>query len=106
VLHHDEPLDVGTLARRASVEETTAVRVLRRLAERGALHPEPDPVDRRRLVLRLTVTGRTLLLSRTAAVNEVQDTLVAPLTADQRKRFAALSATVAGLISAEGRPLA
>lgn len=106
VLHHDEPLDVGTLARRASVEETTAVRVLRRLAERGALHREPDPVDRRRLVLRLTVTGRTLLLSRTAAVNEVQDTLVAPLTADQRKRFAALSATVAGLISAEGRPLA
>ncbi|MBA3367619.1 MAG: hypothetical protein H0T99_02905 [Geodermatophilaceae bacterium] len=25
VLHHDEPLDLGTLARRASVEETTAV---------------------------------------------------------------------------------
>ena len=105
VLHHDEPLDLGTLARRASVEETTAVRVLRRLTERGALHRTPDPLDRCGLLIRLTDSARALMFAHTPAVNEVQDTLVSTLTPVQRTRFARLSAVVAGLVTADGTPL-
>ncbi|MEU9348507.1 MarR family transcriptional regulator [Streptomyces sp. NPDC048278] len=106
VLHHDEPLTPGVLARRASVEETTAVRVLRRLAERGELLRAPDPRDARRVLLRLTDSGRALLLEHTTAVNEVQSTLVRPLSPPEAGRLARLSAQVAGLVTADGTPLA
>lgn len=102
VLHHDEPLDLGTLARLASVEQTTAVRMLRRLTESGDVDREPDTRDRRRVVLRLTPGGRELLLAHTPAVNEVQDALMAPLSTAERRRFAMLSAVVAGLVGVDG----
>jgi DNA-binding MarR family transcriptional regulator len=78
------------LGRLAAMDPATIQGVIKRLQQRGFIEREPDPGDRRRMVLRLTPAGRRTvddLLARTEAVNAE---LLAPLAPHEREQFRTL----------------
>jgi len=78
------------LGRLAAMDPATIQGVIKRLQQRGFIEREPDPGDRRRMVLRLTPEGRRTvddLLARTEAVNRE---LLAPLAPHEREQFRSL----------------
>lgn len=75
-------LDIRTAAQRASVEETTAVRIVMRLARTRLLRDSRDPNDARRTLLAPSETGMALRLSRRPATNSVERALADGLTVD------------------------
>jgi DNA-binding MarR family transcriptional regulator len=55
------PLTVGTLARHENVQPPSMTRTVNCLDERGMLVREPDPSDRRQVLLRVSGPGKELL---------------------------------------------
>jgi DNA-binding MarR family transcriptional regulator len=74
--------DQISLARAAGVDTSTTALILGNLEARGLISKEPDPDDRRRLMLCLTAGGRRQLTQARAAFLETQRRLVEPLGAD------------------------
>ena len=52
---------IGELAERLQIQHHSAVELVNRLAERDAVRREPDPDDRRGVLIRLTRRGEELL---------------------------------------------
>jgi DNA-binding MarR family transcriptional regulator len=71
--------DQISLARAAGVDTSTTALILGNLEARGLVSKEPDPDDRRRLMLCLTTAGRRRLTQTRAAFLETQQRLVEPL---------------------------
>lgn len=81
--------DQITLAGHAAIDRSNAARLAAGLEARGLLRRAVDPADRRARRLTLTMAGAALLGDAEAAVQAVQDDLLAPLAAEERVIFLA-----------------
>jgi len=89
VLDGGGPASQLAAAGRLGIDRTTMVAFLDTLEERGLVARRPDPDDRRRNVVVLTATGRSVLRDATRASDEAERRFLAPLTgpaADQLRR--------------------
>ena len=78
------------LGRHTGIDRSDVVATLNDLVERGLAERAPDPVDRRRNIVTLTERGATTLHRLDAVLDDVQDAVLAPLTAAERKTFVRL----------------
>jgi MarR family transcriptional regulator, lower aerobic nicotinate degradation pathway regulator len=84
------PSSQADLARRGNLDRSDVVVAINELAERGFVERTPDPDDRRRNVVRLTRTGVQQLRRMDRALDNVQDQLLAPLSAADRQALTRL----------------
>lgn len=87
VIAHLGSCDQTTIARKASLDTSTAGAVAFRLIERGWISVKPSPVDRRRNVLQLTPEGERAYLRIAAEATALTDELVAPLPPEERAQL-------------------
>lgn len=80
-------LDQRTLARTIGFDTSTIAGVVDRLERRALMQRHPDPDDRRVRRLALTPDGQALLAAVLPAMRRAQDRILAPLQADDRRRF-------------------
>lgn len=83
-------LDQSTLSREIYIDTSTVADVVDRLETRGLIKRRPSPDDRRLRLLYLTERGRSLLGDATVDVLEIQQWLLAPLSAKEQAQFMAL----------------
>jgi DNA-binding MarR family transcriptional regulator len=81
------PAFAAQLARVLLVTPPTMTRTLDALVERGLVERQPDPTNRRQVVLQLTPEGRALVERYEAIINAHLHTLIAPLPADRQERL-------------------
>ncbi|MBE1577083.1 MarR family winged helix-turn-helix transcriptional regulator [Amycolatopsis roodepoortensis] len=84
------PASQAMLGRRSGIHVSEMVATINELAERELVERAPDPADRRRNVISLTTAGRRQLRRLEKQLAGRQDELLAPLSADERKRLTAL----------------
>ncbi|MFC3451564.1 MarR family winged helix-turn-helix transcriptional regulator [Amycolatopsis speibonae] len=89
-LDESGPASQATLGRRSGIHVSEMVATINELAERELVERAPDPADRRRNVISLTAAGERQLRRLEKQLAERQDELLAPLSAAERERFAAL----------------
>jgi DNA-binding MarR family transcriptional regulator len=87
--------DQITLAGMAALDRSNAARLAAGLKARGLLHRAADPADCRARRLTLTPAGQALLRQAAAAVERVQEELLAPLAPAERRAFLAALARIA-----------
>lgn len=78
------------LGRHTGIDRSDVVATLNDLADSGLADRTPDPEDRRRNIVTLTRRGAAKLDRLDAVLDEVQDAVLAPLTASERKSFVRL----------------
>ncbi|MFC8828745.1 MarR family winged helix-turn-helix transcriptional regulator [Streptomyces sp. NPDC057137] len=88
------PSSQAELGRRCAIDRSYVVAAVNELAAGGLAVRAPDPADRRRNVITLTPDGEAALRRTGEALDEAQDALLAPLSADERDRLTALMAKV------------
>jgi DNA-binding MarR family transcriptional regulator len=72
------------LARRGNLDRSDVVAAINELAEQGYVERTTDPDDRRRNVVRLTKAGTYQLRRLDRALEQAQEALVEPLSAEER----------------------
>lgn len=91
----DRPrLDQVTLAQHVALDAATSGSVIGRLEARGWLQRECDQRDRRRKLLWLTPEGERQALAMAQIGPQIQERLVAPLSAPERAELVRLLAKV------------
>jgi DNA-binding MarR family transcriptional regulator len=90
------------LSARTGIYRSDLVAVINELAKRGLVERAPDPADRRRNVVTLTAPGRRQLLRLDEVIADVEDEVLAPLTATQREQLRRLLTT---LVNHHGRQM-
>jgi DNA-binding MarR family transcriptional regulator len=78
------------LSRRTSIDRSDVVATLNELADGGLVRRSPDPEDRRRNIITITPAGIDRLRALERLVLGVQERLLGPLSASDRKRFVRL----------------
>lgn len=86
------PASQADLGRHTGIDRSDVVATLNDLVGAGLAERAPDPTDRRRNVVTLTAQGATTLDRLDAVLDEVQDAVLAPLTANERKTLVRLLA--------------
>lgn len=89
-LIEDPGEDQVTLAGKVAFDAATFGSVIGRLEAKGWVRREPDAADRRRKLLWITPAGKQVAARMTRAVSKVQDRIVAPLDAAERRHLLAL----------------
>lgn len=90
-------VDQNTLAAQVAFDPATSGSVVGRLEAKGWIRREADPQDRRRKLLHVTPQGQQALQDMQAAVQRVQQQILAPLNAAQAQQLVdLLSRLVAG----------
>ncbi|MGC5022292.1 MarR family winged helix-turn-helix transcriptional regulator [Micromonospora sp. DT47] len=84
------PASQAELGRRCGIDRSDVVAVVNELTARDLVRRSPDPADRRRNVVTLTPAGRRQLHRMGEALDRVQDTLLAPLSAPERDELTRL----------------
>ncbi len=87
-------LSPGRLLRETLVTSGTMTNRVDRLAARGFVERSPDPDDRRGVIVRLTVEGKTAVDGAFEALLEAESHLLADLPAKERNKLAALLRTL------------
>ena len=87
-------LSPGRLLRETLVTSGTMTNRVDRLAARGFVERHPDPEDRRGVIVRLTVEGKSAVDGAFEALLEAEKSLLAGLPARERTRLAALLRTL------------
>lgn len=82
----------ATLGRRTDIDRSDVVAALNELAAAGLIERASDPEDRRRNVITITPAGLDLLGELDKVVAGVQEDVLAPLSAAERKEFLRLLA--------------
>lgn len=75
------------LGRRTGIDRSDIVATVNELAERMLVERSPDPSDRRRNIVSITPAGSQRLRTLDRILAEVQDELLAPLSAEERRQF-------------------
>jgi MarR family transcriptional regulator, lower aerobic nicotinate degradation pathway regulator len=78
----------AALGRRTGIDRSDVVAAVNELAERMLVERSPDPLDRRRNIVAITPAGARHLEELDRLLAGVQDELLGPLSADERRRFA------------------
>ncbi|TDD60953.1 MarR family transcriptional regulator [Kribbella antibiotica] len=88
------PASQAALGRRSGIHLSDMVATVNELAELGLVERAADPSDRRRNVITLTTAGKRHLRRLESRLAAAQEELLAPLSADERRRLVALLATL------------
>jgi MarR family transcriptional regulator, lower aerobic nicotinate degradation pathway regulator len=88
------PVSQATLSRRTTIDRSDMVATINELAEQGLVERSPDPDDRRRNVITITPAGRRQLRKLDRLLATVQDELLAPLSASERRHLIRLLARI------------
>ncbi len=83
-------MDQVTLAKTAAFDPATSGSVIARLEAKRWLRREADALDRRRKLLFVTPEGALAVEQMSATVSQVQQNILAPLTAKDQALFMAL----------------
>lgn len=86
------PSSQADLGRGSGIDRSDVVATLDDLVARGLACRTPDRADRRRNVVTITSRGAKVLERLDLVVDDVQDAVLAPLTASERKTFTRLLA--------------
>ncbi|SKC38306.1 MarR family winged helix-turn-helix transcriptional regulator [Krasilnikoviella flava] len=89
------PESQADLGRDTGIDRSDVTGALHELEAQGLVERETDPVNRRRKIVSITPAGRSTLRRLDAVLDEVQDDLLAPLSATQRRQYAAIMARLA-----------
>jgi DNA-binding MarR family transcriptional regulator len=89
VLERHEGLPAAQLARDSFVTAQSMADIVRALENRGLIHRERNPRNRRELLIHLTETGRQLLADHAEDVAALEERMVSKLTARQVAQFRA-----------------
>ena len=84
------PASQADLGRYTGIDRSDVVATLNDLVARRLARREPDQADRRRNVVTLTTRGAEALERLDAVLGDVQDKVLAPLTANERKTLVRL----------------
>jgi MarR family transcriptional regulator, lower aerobic nicotinate degradation pathway regulator len=84
------PLSQASLGRHTSLDPSDVVAALNELTARGFVSRFPDPADARRNIVTLTAAGSEHLKVLDRLLGEVQDELLAPLSAPERAELTRL----------------
>jgi DNA-binding MarR family transcriptional regulator len=84
------PASQADLSRRTGIDRSDVVAALNELAESGFVKRSPDPADGRRNVITITPAGTKQLRRLDEVLAGVQEELLAPLSAADRKKFTRL----------------
>ncbi|MDT0342178.1 MarR family winged helix-turn-helix transcriptional regulator [Streptomyces litchfieldiae] len=84
------PASQAALGRRCGIDRSDVVAAINELAADGFVVRSPDPADRRRNVITVTEAGLRQLERGYRAVEAVQDELLAPLSAGERRELVRL----------------
>ncbi|WP_026989473.1 MarR family winged helix-turn-helix transcriptional regulator [Fodinicurvata sediminis] len=86
-LREKQRLSQNQLGRETAMDPATIQGVVQRLAARGFIDRKPDPLDRRRMVLELTGSGRELSESLIEAASRVNHEVLSPLQKEEQDAF-------------------
>jgi DNA-binding MarR family transcriptional regulator len=78
------PTSQADLGRRIALDRSDVTAAVTEMEGRRLLERMPDPVDRRRNLVRMTETGAAFLTTMERLAMEAQDALLEPLTAAER----------------------
>jgi DNA-binding MarR family transcriptional regulator len=84
------PLSQASLGRHTGLDPSDVVAALNHLTARGFVSRLPDPTDARRNIVTLTAAGAEHLEVLDRLLGEVQDELLAPLSAPERAELVRL----------------
>nr|AAL38049.1 putative MarR-like transcriptional regulator [Streptomyces ramocissimus] len=87
VLERHDGLSAAQLARDSFVTAQSIADLVRSLESRGVVRREPNPRNRRELLILLTDEGRELLARYAGPVRELEERMVGALTAHQTEQF-------------------
>jgi MarR family transcriptional regulator, lower aerobic nicotinate degradation pathway regulator len=90
------PASQAALGRGAGIDRSDVTGTLVDLEERGLVRRDVNQADRRRNVVSITTAGVRHLEVLDSVVDEVQERLLAPLSAQERRQFIALLLKIAG----------
>ena len=97
-------VDQVTLAKTVAFDPATSGSVIGRLEAKGWLRREADAQDRRRKLLFVTPEGQQAVAQMSTAVAQVQQSILAPLSAQDQTRFLDLLARLVAGHEGEQRP--
>ena len=86
------PASQADLGRHTGIDRSDVVAAVNELVERGLARREHDHADRRRNVITLTMRGADTLERLDAVLDDVQNTVLAPLTSRERETLVRLLA--------------
>jgi MarR family transcriptional regulator, lower aerobic nicotinate degradation pathway regulator len=86
------PSSQAELGRNTGIDRSDVVAALNDLVANGLAQRQPDPIDRRRNIVTITKRGARLLERLDGVLDDVQQTVFAPLTPNERKTLARLLA--------------
>ncbi len=96
----DEPgSDQITVAQRVALDAATSGSVIMRLEERGWLHREASPTDKRRKLLWLTPEGEKMAFEMKKPARKVQQRLLGNLSEPEKDLLVAMLKRVSGIDS-------
>ena len=84
------PASQASLGRRTGMDRSDVAAAVTELAVRGLAGRAPDPADRRRNVISITPAGTAPLRRLEELLADVQDELLAPLSAAERQQLTRL----------------
>ncbi len=84
------PASQADLSRRTMIDRSDMVATVNELAEQGMVERTPDPSDRRRNIVTIAPAGRRQLRTLDRLLANVQDELLAPLSARERTQLVGL----------------
>lgn len=90
------PASQATLGRGTGIDRSDVTAALVELEERGLVERSVNPADRRRNVVSITAAGTARLEELDAVVDTIQERLLAPLSAEERRQFVTLIRRIAG----------
>jgi DNA-binding MarR family transcriptional regulator len=97
------PASQADLGRSTGIDRSDVTAVLTELESGNLIERAVDPGNKRRNIVTLTQAGVDQLRDLDVIVDAIQDELLAPLTATQRRQFTTLISLVADGSTSEGR---
>jgi DNA-binding MarR family transcriptional regulator len=89
------PASQADLGRSTGIDRSDVTAVMTELESRNLIARAVDPANKRRNIVTLTQEGADRLRDLDTVVDAIQDELLAPLTASQRRQFITLISRVA-----------
>ena len=100
-LYQDGPLTPSALADRISSDRNTLSEMLKRMTARKLISKRSNSEDRRSIQVQITTKGEEALLGVVPAASELQNTLLAPLSREDRAHFLKCMLAIAKASSAK-----
>jgi DNA-binding MarR family transcriptional regulator len=95
-LDEQGPASQAALGRGTGIDRSDVTAALVTLEERGLVQRDVNQADRRRNIVSITAAGARHLEALDGIVDEIQERVLAPLSAGERRQFTTLMRKVAG----------